>query len=170
MQANTCVFHEKKGKHWRHVEHTPSLHSYWEVSHALDSHLPAADGKMGRSKSVCWNHVKLLDSKKSNSRAHPNVECKHCNLKFVGGATRIIAHLLKEAGSGVKPCTGELSNRELAQLQKDARDALKSKIRPHGGVVPPRATGESGSVGIDRQQSTLFAAFEPMKHDAVGLV
>ncbi len=71
----------------RYPERTPAYILYLLGGRNVsNSRLPAAYnnyGKMGRAKSACWSHVKLLADKKG----HPTVECKHCNLTFVGGAS-----------------------------------------------------------------------------------
>jgi hypothetical protein len=59
------------------------------------------------------------------------VKCIHCDRSFVGGATRIRAHLLSEKGLGVSGCTEvpAVVVRELTELKKRKAELAEEKSK-----------------------------------------
>ena len=122
---------------------------------------------MAKRKSLCWDHVH--NKGEGTSTKDPKVECKYCSAKFHGGATRILFHLLGVKNKGVQPCSGEIPDKVLKQLQTEWEGRQKT-AKTRGGVKAIEvATSPIPSSGAARtpRQSTLAQAFNPLLKESV---
>jgi hypothetical protein len=66
-----------------------------------------------------FEHVEIVDDyASSKDKGDPCVECLHCQLQFVGQATRIRAHLAGTSGFGVAACSASCGQSRIPQHNK----------------------------------------------------
>ena len=96
---------------------------------------------MGKSKSVGWNHVVLLQEQP------PRVQCTLCDHVFPGTGTRIAEHLAR-IGNQVKHCTGDVPESVITQITSERANRQPGRRSGLGRLTtrlrissPPDAAG-----------------------------
>ena len=88
---------------------------------------------MGKSKSVGWNHVVLLQEQP------PRVQCTLCDHVFPGTGTRIAEHLAR-IGNQVKHCTGDVPESVITQITTvRAAAGQKKRLREANNEIENRS-------------------------------
>lgn len=111
-----------------------------------------------------FEHVKVL----SKERKDPHVECNYCEHQFFGGATRIRAHLAKQAKVGVKICDKVPSQVFLAFREK--ANAIADKAKKLQDQKDARANLASQSkysfnpIRVDNQTNFVFRCIGASSH------
>jgi hypothetical protein len=112
-----------------------------------------------------WRHV--VATGETNTRGgDAKVQCNYCSKEFVGGATRIAAHLLGEKGAGVSACPDVTEGvvAEFAARKLEKERAAQAKVKK-------RKLAESAARSLlpVRTQSTLSQVFSKKDKESVDM-
>ena len=122
---------------------------------------PARDAKRQAQLGPEHKHFRILEVRE---KGDDRVECLYCSHQMTAGATRMRLHLLKQRGvrAGCQPCTGEVPDAVLKEMQEAENSLQQSKKQKQKEQALDAATQHvtALSAASSSRQSTIMEGFK----------